>query len=530
MPYIPLRNIGKGGLVPDQAPYDVELTQFPNGDNVSFQNGVIGKTLGHVDEGITIPNKPVSIAGYFKSGINNIFIGTKNNIYRFNGTSITDVTGSSGTYSNSTRWQTDQMGSGIFFNNGSDVPKYINQATLSSNGTFSDIANWPSNVSTECLKPYKSFLVMAGYAESSNTYSTRVRWSDEFDPSGVPQSYDVTSTTNLAGFNELGGENGELVDQLTLGNTQMLYAERGVYAMDFIGAPLVFSFREIFSDQGIINRGACAVFEGKHLVVGSSDIYVHDGNSKKSLANLKVKDYFYKTLEDATSVYCEAVPERSEVWINYADKYSYVDASDGKHSPNKCLIYNWDNDAFTFTDIPNARDMAHADVMSLGATEGNWGSGDLLTWDTSTDWWSNSSLLEEAKEKALFAVDHTNSKLLRMGTSRSFSGLPISCFIESTKIDLDSVMGTSNNTIKQINGVMPQMEGSGAVTVSIGISDTPSSPVNWIEVRDFNIETDYKIDVRASARYLAFRVDSSNSADFWNLTGLDVDIREVASR
>tara|TARA_R110000744_G_scaffold68881_3_gene140016 strand:+ start:89 stop:364 length:276 start_codon:yes stop_codon:yes gene_type:complete len=91
-------------------------------------------------------------------------------------------------------------------------------------------------------------------------------------------------------------------------------------------------------------------------------------------------------------------------------------------------------------------------------------------------------------------------------------------------------MGTSNNTIKQINGVMPQMEGSGAVTISIGISNTPSSPVNWIEVRDFNIDTDYKIDVRASARYLAFRVDSSNSADSWNLTGLDVDIREVASR
>ena len=136
MPYIPLRNIGKGGLVPDQAPYDVELTQFPDGDNVSFNNGVIGKTLGHVDEGITIPNKPVAVTGYFNTGFNNIFIGTRNNIYRFNGTTVSDVTGSSGTYSNTSRWQIEQMGSGLFFNNGSDVPKYINQTTLSSNGTF----------------------------------------------------------------------------------------------------------------------------------------------------------------------------------------------------------------------------------------------------------------------------------------------------------------------------------------------------------------------------------------------------------
>ena len=57
MAFVPLRNIGKGGLVPDQAPYDVELTQFPSGNNVTFDNGTIGKTLGQTDV-IAIPTKP----------------------------------------------------------------------------------------------------------------------------------------------------------------------------------------------------------------------------------------------------------------------------------------------------------------------------------------------------------------------------------------------------------------------------------------------------------------------------------------
>ena len=531
MAYIPLRNIGRGGLVPDQAPYDVELTQFPSGDNVSFQNGVIGKTLGHVDEGITIPNKPVSIAGYFKSGYNSIIIGTANKLYNYNGTTVRDVTGSSGTYSNTIRWQTVQMGSGIVFNNGADTPKYINNVSLSGSGLFSDLANWPSSVSTKSIKPYKSFLVLAGYNQGSTAYRTRVRWSDEFSPEGVPASYDPTVTTNLAGFNELGGENGDLKDQLALGNTNILYAENGVYAMDFIGAPLVFSFRELFSDQGIINRGACADFDGKHLVVGTSDIYVHDGNTKRSVADLKVRNEFYKTLNDANSVFCHSNPINSEIWICYADKYATKDASDVSYSPNRCLVYNWTNDAFTFKDLPNTRDMCQADILSQGALTGTWADTSLNTnWNTSTAWWSNSSLEDAAAEIGIFAVNHTEKKLQRMNYTTGFNGYAFGSKIETTKIDLDTVLGTSNNTIKHIRGVMPQMKGSGVILITVGVSNTPNDPVNWGYAKAYNIETDNKIDVRLSGRYLAFKFSSYSSTDSWNISGMDIDVQEVASR
>ena len=532
MAYIPLRNIGAGGLVPDKNPYDVELTQFPSGNNVSFENGAIGKTLGHTDVGITIPNAPVTVAGFLKTGSNNLFIGSRNNIYRFNGSSVTTVgTG----YSNTSMWQTEQIGSGIIFNNSSDVPQYINTTTLSSNGNFSNLANWPSTLSTKNVKPYKSFLVMAGYTDTSgggSDYNTRVRWSDEFDPSSVPTSYDVTSTTNLAGFNELGGENGNLLDQLTLGNTQIIYAERGVYAMDFIGAPLVFSFREIFSDDGIISRGACASWEGKHLVVGQNDIYVHDGNVKKSLSSLKVKDEFYKGLIDAESVFCKSVASRSEVWICYAVQGAVKDATDGKYSPNRCLVYNWDNDAFTFVDLPNTRSLSHGDAMSGGGIEGTWDDPVIATlpYSSSTKWWSNSSLSVVAEDIFLYSVDHTNSKLYIMNNSRGFSGSSVNCFLEATKIDLDTVLNTANNNIKQVMGIMPQIRGEGSVTILVGYSNTPQDPVSWYSTNVFNIDQDHKIDVRTSGRYLALRFESNENANFWNITGLDVDVREVSGR
>lgn len=533
MAYIPLRNIGRGGLVPDMNPYDVDLTQFPSGNNVAFENGNIGKTLGYQDVGITIPNKPVAVSGFISGGYNSIIIGTANKIYNYNGASVSDVTGSSGTYTNTDRWQVEQMGSGVIFNNGSDVPKYINKVNLQGGNNFSDLTNWPSNVVTQSVKPYKSFLILAGYNEGSNIYKTRVKWSDEFDPTGVPASY-TTSATNLSGFNELGGENGDLKDQLTLGNTNILYAENGVYAMDFIGAPLVFSFRELFSDQGIINRGACAAFAGKHLVVGTGDIYVHDGNSKKSIADLKVRNEFYKTLNDANSVFCFSDPRRSEVSICYADKYATKDPTDSKYSPNRCLVYNWTNESFTFKDIPNLRSLANADILRQGTSTGTWGdtssSFQSATWGDTTAWWSNSSLEDVAAEIGVFAVNHTESKLQRMTYSTGFNGSAFEAALETSKIDLDSVLGTSNSTIKHIRGIMPQIKGSGTIDISVGVSDTPSDAVSWGAEKTFNIDTDNKIDVRLSGRYLAFKFCSNSSTDVWSISGMDIDVQEVSKR
>lgn len=534
MAFVPLRNIGKGGLVPDQAPYDVELTQFPSGNNVTFDNGTLGKTLGQTDV-IAIPTKPVTVESYFNTGANNIFIGARNKIYRYNGTAVSDVTRTTdgATYSNTSKWQGEQIGSGFIFNNSADAPQFITKTVLASNGNFANLTHWPANLVTKSVKPYKSFLVMAGYTETAE-YNTRVRWSDEYDPSSIPNDYDVASTTNLAGFTELGAENGDLVDQLVLGNTNVIYAERGVYAMDFIGAPLVFSFRELFTDEGIINRGACAAFEAKHLVVGRNDIYVHDGSSKASVANLKVKNEFFNDVVDTETIFCHVSEKTSEVWICYADNDAVKDATDTEYSPNRALIYNWSTNAFTFRDIPNARSMTNADIMSSGGNIGTWSEGgdgaSLLNYDTNTSWWSNSSADSSSSDIVFFAVDHVTSKLVLMNDSRGFSGSNIDCFLEAPKLDLDTVLQTSTNTIKQINSIMPQMQGTGNVTFKIGSSSSPSGAVVFTEEKVFNVETDHKIDFRTSGRYLALRIESSNNSGFWNITGLDLDVREVAKR
>lgn len=524
MVMVPLRNIGAGGLVPDQQPYDVELTQFPAGNNVQFFNGRLGKALGYVDVA-TVAAAPTHVAGWIVDGSNSVVIGTTNDLYRFDGSTVTKVTGSSyvsGGYANSPRWQSAQIGTGFLANNGSDKPQY-----MASNGTaFADLANWPTALRTTSLRPFLSFLVMTGYTDGSTEYPYTVRWSDEFDPTGVPGSYDITSTTNLAGENVLGGRLGRLVDSLPLAGTNIVYAERGAYAMSFIGAPLVFAFRELFDDGGIVNRGAVCVFQNRHFVVGRDDIYIHDGSSMQSVATKRVKETFYDSIADTRSIFVVNDVSKNEIWIGYADKNAT-----NSETANRALVWNYSNDAWTFRDLPNVRSMC------VGPAIGGGGSGTGTAWDSLDVAWDSWSLLwadlgadTQAKNTRLFSAGYGASKLHAHNETFGANGAAYTAFVEASKIDLDAVLQRPVERMMQIKRIVPQIKGTGEVTIRVGFSNSPQGPVTWKTAKSFNIESDYKVDTRVTGRYLALRVESATVAGYWQLGGFDLDVEEVSER
>ena len=525
MALIPLRNIGAGGLVPDQQPYDLDMTQFSAGNNVQFSTGRIGKALGYTEVS-ALAFQPTHVAGWFVDSSNSVIIGSNDGLYRYNGTSITDVTASAYTtgYSNSPRWQSNQIGTGFLANNSTDKPQYM----AAGDAKFSDLPNWPSTLRTNALRPYSSFLVMCGYTEGSTEYPYTVRWSDEFDPTGVPGSYDITSTTNLAGENVLGGRFGKLVDCLPLAGTNIVYAERGAFAMSFIGAPLVFAFRELFDDDGIINRGAVCVFENRHFVVGRNDIYVHDGSQKKSVAAKRVKEAFYADLADTRSVFVVMEPVKSEIWVCYADK-----VATNSETANRALVWNWTNDAWTLRDIPNLRGLAIGPAIGGGGTgDGSTAQWDSLNvgWDSWSALWSDLGAETVARNTRLFGASYGASKLYAHNETYGGAGTGYLAYLEAPKIDLDQVLQRATRNQMQIKQIIPQVHGTGTLTFKVGASNSPQGPVAWKTTKVFNIETDYKVDTRVTGRYLAIRVESADVAGYWDIGGFDLDIEEVSER
>lgn len=523
MVMVPLRNIGAGGLVPDQQPYDVELTQFPDGNNVQFFSGRLGKALGYVDVA-SFPTAITHVKGWFSAGQDKVVVGAYNDLYLFDGSTVSNATATAytGGYTNSPRWQTSQIGNGFLANNGADTPQYI----AAGGSNFADLANWPAGVTSESIRPFLSFLVAAGYTDGSTEHPYTVRWSDEFDPTSVPGSWDITSTTNLAGENILGGRLGRLIDSAPLNGVNIIYAERGSYVMSFVGAPLVFGFRELFDDEGIINRGAVCTVKGNHFVVGNSDIYLHDGSAKQSIATQRVRDTFFSSVADTRSVFVAYDPKLEEVWVGYASK----DAADPE-TANKAMVWNAVNNAWSFRDLPNVRSIC------AGPYIGGGGSGTGATWeDLDVEWdswsalWSELGASTEADKTRLFAAGYTGSELYGLNETFGFAGNDYTSYVEATKIDLDKVLQRPVEKLIQIKRIVPQIKGTGSVTFKVGSSNSPQGPVAWKTTKAFDVERDYKIDTRVSGRYLAIRVESTDITGYWQLGGFDLDIEEVSER
>ena len=523
MAMVPLRNIGAGGLVPDQQPYDVELTQFPEGNNVQFFSGRIGKALGYADV-TSVANAPTHVAGWFVDGNNSVIIGSTNHLYRYKGSSVVDVTAAAYTsgYSNSPRWQSSQIGLGFLANNGSDKPQY-----MAPTGTaFANMANWPSALRASAIRPFLSFLILPGYIDGATEYPYTVRWSDEFDPTTVPGSWDITSTTNLAGENILGGRFGRLVDSLPIGGINVIYAERGCYAMSFVGAPLVFAFRELFEDDGIINLGAVCSFQNNHFVVGRNDIYIHDGSSKQSIADKRVRETFYSELADTRSVFVVNDTVANEIWIGYANKNAT-----NSETANRALVWSISDNSWTFRDLPGVRSMCVGPALGGGGT-GTGATWDDLNvgWDSWSSYWSELGAETQARNTRLFSAGYATSKLIAHNETYGAAGQGYVSFVEAAKIDLDKVLQRPVERVIQIKRIVPQIKGTGTVTFTVGSSNSPQGPVAWKTTKVFNVETDYKIDTRVSGRYLAIRVESSSVAGYWQLGGFDLDVEEVSER
>ena len=520
MAMVPLRNIGAGGLVPDQKPYDVELTQFAAGNNVQFHSGRIGKSYGYVTAQ-SVSFQPTHIKGWPVESDDSLLIGSTSRLYRLKNGTVSDATATAytGGYSTSPRWQTDQIGTAMLANNGADIPQYMASVATK----FINLPNWPTLLRTNALRPFLSFLVMVGYTDGSTEYPYTVRWSDEFDATTYPSSYDITLTTNLAGENILGGRFGKLIDSLPLGGNNVIYAETGAHLMQFIGAPLVFAFRELFDDGGIITPGAACVYENRHFVVGRDDIYVHDGSSKQSIIDKRIKEAFFSELGDTRSVTVTADPESTEIWVCFADK----NTTDTR-TANRAWVWNWVNNAWTARDVPNIRAMAIGPDVSSTASA-TWDGLDT-SWDNWSALWSDIGATANARATRLYTAGYLGSKIFAHNESYAADGTPFTAYLESSKIDLDAVLQRPTERVLQVVRIVPQIAGVGQVVFKIGSSKSPQSPVVWKNTKTFNIETDYKVDTRVTGRYLAIRIESASTAGNWQISGFDINVDEVAER
>lgn len=541
MPILRVDNVGATGLVTDLLPHELPVNAWTGAQNVRFRDNKAQKFMGHeeyFDPGLNWDGGTGEIAYYVlpvASGANYywIYCGLKD-VFIYDGSTATEITNVGADYAATAarNWTGGIISSVVVLNNGIDEPQFISD--YSTPGKLADLTGWTASDSCGAMRVYKNYLIAMDVTKSGQRYPAMVKWSDGAGLGAVPASWDETDATTDAGENDLAESRthtnvGAILDSCHLRDSNIIYTDSSVWAMQFIGGSLVFQFRELFQNIGMLARRCVQEFEGKHFVVGQNDVYVHNGTTYQSVIDNRRKRFLFSDMDGSEY-------EKTYVYANYAEKEMWVCYVESGHLaalPNKALVWNWSYNTWGVRDLPNNNAAVGSGGYGTPHIEGGvvdtssggdtWATNDG-TWDTWTVPWGNIGYNPQ-EQSPLMAAD----KLYKGDSTDQFDGTSMTTRLERQDIPLGVPDQGTQDDIVRIKRIYPRIDGNAAVNIYVGSQMAPGDAVDYQSPVSFTPGTDRKVDVRRTGNHAAIRFESTGNQQ-WSLSGYDIEYEIVGKR
>lgn len=422
--FIPLRGLGKLGVVPDSQGQAMPVGAWKDALNVRFSGLSMEKMLEpslEVDLTIDPDAEPVHVTPEIKEpkwvqgwsdGLTSFFAmaaaaADGNDYLYFLRRSSADDPGfwqyAGGPYDSAGNWQSFGWGDTCVFNHGLSPPQILNPSTA----LFENLPKWgfisnaedilnlrdPSRDTyalCQWIVPYKGFLVAGGVTENGKYGPNTVWWSNATSlvgystgpyNTGGPPDWDYESPASLSGKAEVGAGDGRLEWAGMLNESLICYNTGSATALTLVGGTNVMDFRRLFN-KGCAGINLTAEFNNLHFVLSRDQIYVHDGSSVNLIAKERVEEEFFRRAGkggrfggeeiDFSAMQVVKNPDRKEIYLLFGSNYIPVRFGNptGKHL----------TDLHTGTDILQDGELRPMDGWVLAK------DGYIYVSDTNTAW------------------------------------------------------------------------------------------------------------------------------------------------
>ena len=534
MPIIPLRNIGMEGVIKDKQPVNVPPNGLTIANSARIEDEAIASSRPS-EQILLFTNTPKFVDTFWIQGNDDLIIsveqdgvgGVGGNVTII-GTQIDGVTTIDLTpvvaLTPSEYWYGAQYGTLFVITNGIDVPHVLFD-TDPGVTPFEPMVGWPTDYRCDVIEGFKGFLFVVGVRIAGVAFPNMVKWSHPISPGDTQFFWDFTNPQLLAGEAIISTRGRSTVGLQRISDTLMIYFDQSVWRCDLVGGQFVMDFQQAWRDDGAITAFAFVEVNGKAVVVGQRDIYIHDGIDKQSISDKVLTKWFYDNIKLDFPVRVSYYPRRNEIFIIMRTIVS--------GEANLVLTWNEVYNAWTeFDTIQQGGEGILADLFlgpKLDAVITTY--GDLFIDDTRYNELSNKTYndFEEVNEEHVFyAWSQTTKQLLDIDTPALTTPDPAvfvaTTILEHSRMDFDELLGDAGEKIKYLNRVYPQMRGFGTVRWTFGSADTPNSGIRWESPIDFDIENDVAVDIRVSGRYLAYRLEADTRDARFQLAGMDWDI------
>ena len=379
-------------------------------------------------------------------------------------------------------------------NNGVTVKQY------QSNAPFFSLQVLTSDQDGHCI----AFGCNPYYEDEINPM--HIRWSD------TNNAMDWTPrATNSAGGVDL-SSGSEIVGALSGRQEILIWTDKAMYSMKFIGGNLVFQFDEIQDGITMISPRAAANAGASTYFMGERGFYRYSGAVEP--IPCPVQNYIFDDLDvsEQQKIFSVANPRYNEVWWFYPSNemnnlYSgsgtansdLVQAAD-MADPTRCVIYNYVENTWTLSDM----------WRSAGATA--YEEDYML-------------LAQQFDTNNIFLVkqddgDRANS------LSADATGSNFTSFIESGSIPI-----ADGNEFIAIKSLIHDMDIGGLSNVSakLSVADYPSESPTVSSTNNLT-NTTKKTDVRARGRAAILRYEHTDQDSFFKLYGIRADMHQDGRR
>ncbi|MGL5013542.1 MAG: hypothetical protein ACRC6V_04520 [Bacteroidales bacterium] len=569
MPIMKVRGIGGRGVVKDLPPFDLPPDTWNDAKNVRFVANRVEKMGGYMPVLMDGMPEEAPLAITSRNNTQDQIYGTTDSLYLINGRQHLNVskmhTDSGGVESHykynaspDSTWYYTTLSNAIVMNTPMENP----QGLVPYKAIFEEIPGWgyplkgkrPGDSGAVQLdwkagriRSFRNYLVALGMEEGGLDLPQRVRWSNVAYVNELPPDWIEDDEAKDGGFNDLTDANGRVVDGVPLRDTFMIYTDQETYEMQYVGGVLIFNFKKLFSDSGILAPECAVEFEQQHFVISKDDIFTHNGSSKKPVASSRVKQYLIDEISSvnplATKVF--AYTPRKEIWISYVGpgQTSEMERDPVTGDPvpkdpdiswtcNKAAVWNWEWDTWTFYEIPDSFDMNMVAPPDLTTHEWeDFSEEDVDYWDSPK--WEYEQWSELGKDfikripyvaspdKCLYTVDLGEEQITWDHVAKEEKRRPVVAELVRTHLDMDEVVENTRSH-KFLKTITPQFRGAGKVHCFIGGSDTASKEPDWDNWHIFDLEEDVKIDCFSNNRYPAIKFVDLGKGE-WSLQGYDID-------
>lgn len=424
------------------------------------------------------------VAGKTTAGATTVFAGGSTKLFKLDsGTLALNNVSKSGNYSTPTdqRWKFTQFGSVIIAANGQAKIQGYN---LNSSSLFADLsADAPTARYVTVVRDF----VVSGWQTS---YQNRVQWSALGDESSW-----ANSATTQADYQDI-PDGGSIVG-VTGGEFGLIFMDRAIHRMSYVGSPLVFQFDNISRNLGCYEANSIIQYGGTSFFLGDDGFYACDGQNIVPIGNEKVNRFFFDNVDEGTLYLMSAAVDPSKKLIIWAY------ASNSSATPDSLLIYNFQTQKWT-SGTTNVDKIASTSTPAV-TLEGMDTYGTLETILTTFD-----SRLWLGGKLQLAGVD--GAKIV------TFTGANATAYLETGDIEVPG----STSSITMVKPIVD--DGSGSVALLSRRLLTESTVFGSQTAAN----SENRVSVRGIGRY--HRLQLTPTGSWTSAVGMDIDLSPLGTR